>query len=495
MAFETGPNSSEPLASTLGKIQLSDTSDDQHHPTISELANFVLNDQNVTMARSTSEWLQTLHHNQMLEQPGLVENSFGTSNARSVPKDSGSSFEDQEMPYSRPGNLPALEGSSTLLDGSALAMAIGMPTRYGQVIVQCLDHFFCLLYPTFPIIYEARFRALLAMSSQLGAADRALLAALCSMVYLHPSSLAGLPLKERKELGVRFLEKYLLFHSELDYPENYSLHTILASFFVSIAYSCLSKFRASRSHLREAVGQALDLGLQDENFYEDMEEIDAACHRRTLALLFMTERGGAMLAGSPMLMIMKPPYLPNISFSQDDRRIFAGFQELFKLFSYVDERFIDLWAFAGASDLTRSEAIRDYICSTQASLDMLTFHNGDFTDSQRADVLITHQWLRLILWQTTMRHSLLSSRSPNLAFTYRFPLKLGTALCKILRILPRDALAIHGLGCVSSRLLYQEESLFDQDSNTQLSISKCLRLRSPSWILSHFIRVTKELKL
>ena len=71
------------------------------------------------------------------------------------------------------------------------------------------------------------------------------------------------------------------------------------------------------------------------------------------------------------------------------------------------------------------------------------------SDIQRADVLITQQWLRLVFWQAALRLGLISSSAADSAFTYHYPVEIASSLCEIVKSLPPVAIQVHGLGIVS----------------------------------------------
>jgi hypothetical protein len=118
----------------------------------------------------------------------------------------------------------------------------------------------------------------------------------------------------------------------------------------------------------------------------------------------------------------------------------------------------------GTTDVTASKAS---ISSSQANsslgltdilsalhiLGNMTFVAQDYTDVQKADILITHQWLRLVFWQAAMKQGFLSSTSPEAALRYDFPCTVARSLCEVIPEISREAICIHGVAIVSSRLV------------------------------------------
>jgi hypothetical protein len=68
------------------------------------------------------------------------------------------------------------------------------------------------------------------------------------------------------------------------------------------------------------------------------------------------------------------------------------------------------------------------------------------TDIQKADILVTQQWLRLIVWQSSMRQGLLSSTAEDESMTFRYPLKIAHSLLDVISSLPTTSIEVHGMG-------------------------------------------------
>lgn len=68
------------------------------------------------------------------------------------------------------------------------------------------------------------------------------------------------------------------------------------------------------------------------------------------------------------------------------------------------------------------------------------------TAIQKADLLITQQWLRLIVWQSSFRQSLLSWTASHESMHFAFPLAIARSTANVLRSLPSSAVEVHGMG-------------------------------------------------
>lgn len=68
------------------------------------------------------------------------------------------------------------------------------------------------------------------------------------------------------------------------------------------------------------------------------------------------------------------------------------------------------------------------------------------TAIQKADLLITQQWLRLIVWQSSFRQTLLSWTAPHESMHFAFPLAIARSTANVLQSLPPSAVEVHGMG-------------------------------------------------
>jgi len=203
---------------------------------------------------------------------------------------------------------------------------------------------------------------------------------------------------------------------------------------------------------------AQDLGFYEvANLSPSLSLNDILSIQRTLYLLSLVERGLTVLRNKPFA-IVKFDSPPPSRFSDEDPRILNGLQSLSRLFNLLDKLFLDTWVGANdvngmASSPPQSESslscpARNDILAAQQNLTNLAFETQEFTDVQKADILITQQWLRLVFWQAAMRQGLLSSKSPEEVLRYDFPCTVARCLCKVLGEIDKEAIFIHGMAIV-----------------------------------------------
>jgi len=107
----------------------------------------------------------------------------------------------------------------------------------------------------------------------------------------------------------------------------------------------------------------------------------------------------------------------------------------------LDSNFVDSWneaSEAPASTLTYT--------ALQQQLNLPHPSHLSLTSIQKADILVTQQWLRLIVWQSSMRQGLLSSTAEDESMTFRYPLKIAHSLLNVISSLPTTSIEVHGMG-------------------------------------------------
>jgi hypothetical protein len=106
----------------------------------------------------------------------------------------------------------------------------------------------------------------------------------------------------------------------------------------------------------------------------------------------------------------------------------------------LDSAFVDSWneaSEAPASTLTYTALQRQLSLPHPSHLAL--------TDIQKADILVTQQWLRLIVWQSSMRQGLLSSSAEDESMTFRYPLKIAHSLLSVISSLSTISIEVHGM--------------------------------------------------
>ncbi|KIW78075.1 hypothetical protein Z517_07908 [Fonsecaea pedrosoi CBS 271.37] len=344
-----------------------------------------------------------------------------------------------------------------------------------RLMTQCISQYFRHLYPIRPTIHESSFLQRLNSFDGLSNEEKILILSICANTVLHAAPQSDLSLDKKMQLGKQFVELCLLLRCQYDWAESATLLSIQASYHICVALFELKKPRAHYLYLREAISMAFEQGLHLESTYFGMDEIQAICSRRTFALLFITERGLAILRNKPA-QIPRLPILSSEYFDEQDGLILAGFSALVNLFSVLDEKFIQLWSTTPLESASSGYEPYDNVAAIQHSLREMSFDHFAMTDIQKADVLITHHWLRLIFWQASMRQGLISYSASDPIFSSTYPIAIAKDLCAAICDLTPNAVLVHGLG-IFEKLFEVAYTLMDAltIANTNWSDSEELR--------------------
>ncbi|TAQ86323.1 hypothetical protein B7494_g5378 [Chlorociboria aeruginascens] len=135
------------------------------------------------------------------------------------------------------------------------------------------------------------------------------------------------------------------------------------------------------------------------------------------------------------------PSLPTVSHDYESPEIHSGFMHLIHSYHLLDSSFVDSW-----NESSSAPASSQTLTLLQQQLNLPHPSHISLTTIQKADILITQQWLRLIVWQSSMHQGLLSSASANESMTFRYPLRIAHSLLTIISSLPKTSIEVHGMG-------------------------------------------------
>jgi hypothetical protein len=126
-------------------------------------------------------------------------------------------------------------------------------------------------------------------------------------------------------------------------------------------------------------------------------------------------------------------------------QVHDGFIQIIKLFRLLDTEFISSWLGVqnapGKITSTWVEA-KSRELEGDPETDALEFAN--LSMMQRADLTITREWLRTLVWRLAMGQTLLSSRSSKECLSLLFPTRLSQTLRMQVSSMSRQDIEVHG---------------------------------------------------
>jgi hypothetical protein len=302
----------------------------------------------------------------------------------------------------------------------SLTPASHEPFEANDLVLQGVRLFFEFLYPVYPVLAKGRIDEILKDPTSVSPSEACLVWSICSMTLMQVERWPNLSLEQRISATRRFIRRCKEARLDMDFTETTNFYDVLCSLFMGMAL-----FEVKCRKVREAITLSFPAGLQQAEHDMSLEYDERLRRKRAYALLFITERGACVLDIFPVS-ILQVPSLPHVSCAEEDPSIAAGLQGLYNLFSMLDFNFVRLW-----NDTSRFLSVdKGYpeLCALQDQLRQPMDMTGIY-DIQRADVLITQQWLRLIFWQAALRGGLISTAATHFAFTYDFPLEIAPSQC------------------------------------------------------------------
>ncbi|KAF9876386.1 C6 zinc finger domain containing protein [Colletotrichum karsti] len=359
--------------------------------------------------------------------------------------------------------------------------------NYFQMIPQLVELYYEHIYPIMPLIYMPAIRETISRPN-MTPSERNLIYAMCALTSMHMSGKSiGAPGPTSWEVvGRFFLDETISTRQSYDFLEDLSLSAVISSFYLSTSFFEINQSRKSWYYLREALTNAQDLGLQDDSTYYGLSREETLCRQRVFWILFVTERSFAILRNKPIT-FKRTPSLPTTRHPYEGPDIHAGFLQLVSSYTPLDESFVTAWnegsdprvsatTFLALQNLlslppaflrprnargSPPSGQQQFVGSFGAASAGRDAGGPEPTDIQKADLLITQQWLRLIVWQSSMRQGLLSWTNPadsgggvssgsgvggGNSMCFSFPLTVARDTASILASLPSKAVEVHGMG-------------------------------------------------
>lgn len=194
-------------------------------------------------------------------------------------------------------------------------------------------------------------------------------------------------------------------------------------------------------------------------YTDDISSQDQAVRRKLFWLLFISEKGCAMMRDFPTSLQPGLP-LPEPT-DEPNANLVIAFVSLVTLFAAV----YDAFGGSGGPLLSGKQepvgSTKQYNSTFFAELQDRIGQQpklGPLThETQRADILLTQQWLQVLVWRFSVSYIDMSSKGGGEgALSFTFPAKVARRTLECLRQLPFEAIMAHGRGMVCvSLILYR----------------------------------------
>ncbi|KAK3370738.1 hypothetical protein B0T24DRAFT_513711, partial [Lasiosphaeria ovina] len=258
--------------------------------------------------------------------------------------------------------------------------------------------------------------------------------------------------------GHYFLDECIHVRKLYGLVQDFPTITVVMSFWLSVSLFEIGEAQKSWGYLQEALNLALELGLQKNSSYFDLSSEAILWHQRCFWQLLwpsVQRSSFTLLRGKSIVpkttIILKKTLEPTTGrYLYKSRDISLRFLQLVSLYLPPDESFVTAWNGSSAPRVGAETnlAPQNHLAGDFASIDIAISSDGpqssEPTDIQRFNLLITQHWLRLIVWQSSLRQGLISWRAPDKTLHFAFPLTIACRTASLLATLPRSAVQVPG---------------------------------------------------
>ena len=133
---------------------------------------------------------------------------------------------------------------------------------------------------------------------------------------------------------------------------------------------------------------------------------------------------------------------PDLEENPEEAVEIQGFLHLIQLFKPFDDTFVGLWN----QSIDKCDA--EWIIALQRQLASALPKYLDSTQTQAVDLRTSQQWLKIMIWQLSISHRLLSSKASESALTLTFPIQLSGEMVAEANQFPQEAMEVHGIGLI-----------------------------------------------
>jgi len=120
---------------------------------------------------------------------------------------------------------------------------------------------------------------------------------------------------------------------------------------------------------------------------------------------------------------------------------------LIVLFKPFDDTFVGLW------NQSINGCTTEWVVNLQNQLSEALPQYLQSTETQAVDLRTSQKWLRVMVWQLSISHRLLSSNATDKSMTFHYPIELSRELLADVGQFSHESMEAHGVGLVSEALI------------------------------------------
>ncbi|KAF2790916.1 hypothetical protein K505DRAFT_250117 [Melanomma pulvis-pyrius CBS 109.77] len=212
-------------------------------------------------------------------------------------------------------------------------------------------------------------------------------------------------------------------------------------------HNCLMSMQASDAafhYMRDSISAIQLLRIDSADIMAPLPPHERSRRQRLYWQAYIHERFVAILDYRQAIL----PPLDNLP--EDDPTIplsvHEGFNQIIKLFRLLDSEFLKNWL--GSQNQASSVTCAWVEAKSRELEGDEDLNSTALSMMQRADLVITREWLRTIVWRLAMSQALLSSRTSKECLSLLFPVRLSKSLRQQVASMSREDIEVHGSSIV-----------------------------------------------
>ncbi|KAH6612746.1 hypothetical protein C7974DRAFT_84752 [Boeremia exigua] len=251
----------------------------------------------------------------------------------------------------------------------------------------------------------------------------------------------------RTEEVVRTIENLMDLSVDTMKPPHKSHHSSVMRAMQSIfIHNCLMSLQGSDAAfhwMRDAISAIQLLRIDNPEHVASLSGPERSRRQRLYWQAYIHERFLAILDYRQAIMF------PLYTLPEDDPtipiQVHEGFNQIIKLFRLLDTEFLSSWlGAAGQTGPVTSTWVEAKSRELEGDPEADALELANLSMMQRADLTITREWLRTLVWRLAMGQTLLSSRSSKECLSLLFPVRLSQSLRHQLSSMSREDIEVHG---------------------------------------------------
>ncbi|KAL5363574.1 hypothetical protein BJX96DRAFT_187090, partial [Aspergillus floccosus] len=309
-----------------------------------------------------------------------------------------------------------------------------------NLVQSCADYFFARMMGTVPILHPDTFQKhVRRMDSDDCLYSYCMVSAFCAFVLTQTGYLSWHG-EISPDLARALLDEAMAVRRHLDLFAGSTRQGIIIAF---LLYGCHIGFGNQRHayyFLREAT-TLYTAGMLDQPGAEADQEQDPSFQGRLFWHLLISERAHAIRRHRPITLQITPDS-PALDTAQTEDPFSLGFGCLAELYRPFDESFLSQW------NGTQTAYNRDSLVQLEDHLQHAVPSDLELPDVLMADLRVSQQWLRTMIWQLATSAGFLSSTPTHPCLDFRYPLQIARDLSLATWKLSRDSMETHGVGLI-----------------------------------------------